>query len=147
MIRALFVIALMLLPAFPAAAAGVFKCVTEDGAVRYSATPCENGDTEKLDIENEPTDVDAVRERIENRREQVASLDEAETRAAEAEAEAQREAEQRAQQCTAARERLEKMMMERRMYRENGGQREYLTSEEMVQRRQEMRDKVAEYCN
>ncbi|HEX7048189.1 MAG TPA: DUF4124 domain-containing protein [Gammaproteobacteria bacterium] len=150
MTRALPALALlMLLPALPmetATAADVFKCVTENGVVRYSATPCQDGDVEKLDIENDPTDVAAVRERMENRAEKVAAIEEAATKAAEAEREAEKKAEERAEQCTTARERLTKMMMERRMYRENEGQREYLTSEEMVKRRQEMRDKVAELC-
>lgn len=151
MMRALPALALlMLLPALPmetATAAGVFKCVTENGVVRYSASPCQDGDVEKLDIENAPTDIDAVRERMENREEQVAAIEEAATKAAEAEREAEKKAEVREQQCTAARERLTKMMMERRMYRENEGQREYLTSEEMLKRHQEIRDKVAELCS
>lgn len=150
MMRAFPALALLvLLPALPmetATAAGVFKCVTENGVVRYSATPCQDGDVEKLDIDNDPTDIDAVRERMENREEQVAAIEEAATKAAEAEREAQKKAEEREQQCTGARERLAKVMTERRMYRENEGQPEYLTSEEILQRRQEMRDKVAELC-
>jgi len=139
-------VVMTLLHAPPASAAGVFKCVTENGVVRYSSTPCDDGRTEQLDIENPPTDIDAVRERAEQRKEKVEALNEEEARAAEAKQEAAQQADERAKLCATARERLEKSLMERRMYRERDGEREYLSSEEMVAKRQELQEKVAEYC-
>ncbi len=142
----LAILAGLALFAFDVSGAEVFRCVTENGVVRYSDMPCTDGKTERLDITSRPTDPDAVTARNRARTEQVDALEQADAAAREATADAEKKKEERAAACASARERLEKMLMERRMYRENDGEREYLTSDEMVQRRQDAGDKVNELC-
>lgn len=138
--------ALLLMLPFAVNAAEVFKCVTENGVVRYSDAPCADGRTERLDIESAPTDSSIAEERARERKEKIEAFDKADAESAKAAADAAKKKEEREAQCKSARERLDSMMMERRMYTEKDGQREYLSSEDIVRRREEQRDKVAELC-
>lgn len=138
--------AVVFLLAFNANAAEVYRCVTENGVVRYSDKPCTDGKADRLDIENKPTDPDAVRERNRERAEQVEAFERADEEADNAAADAAKKKQERETACAAARERLAGMLTERRMYRENNGEREYFSSDEIVKRRQEQQDKVNELC-
>lgn len=137
---------LLALPLLPAHGADVYRCVTDSGITRYSATPCEDGESRKLDIESRDTDAAAVDERIQERKERIASLEQAEAAAAEADRKAAEEAAKREQACAAARERLQKLMVARRVRTGEGKEQRYLDSAEIVQRRQEAQDKVNELC-
>lgn len=145
MMRAVAVFAFVLLLA-PASAAEVYRCTTENGVVRYSSTPCTDGEVRKLDIENDPTDAEAVDERIEKRGKKIEALEAAETEADKAAAEAARKAEERQQQCKAARDRLQRLMVARRVTVGEGENRRYLESEEIVQHRQDAQNDVNEFC-
>lgn len=137
---------LLLALALPAGGAEVYRCVTENGVVRYSDTPCRDGETEKLDIESRPTDESAVRERAQQRREQITALNQAEAEAEKAAAEARKQEEERAAQCAAARERYQKLQTARRVYTGEGDNREYLSAAEIEARRAEAAQKVGELC-
>ena len=139
-------LALPLLFLLPAEGADVYRCVTENGVVRYSDTPCRDGENEKLDIESRPTDDAAVEARTRQRKEQIADLNEAEAEARKARQEAQQETEKREQACKAARERLQQLQVARRVVTGEGEERRYLESAEIEERRQEAERKVAELC-
>lgn len=132
--------------AVPAAGADVYRCVTENGVVRYSDKPCADGETERLDIESRPTDKSAVKARVEQRKEQIAELDEARAAEREAKVALRDKAEKRKQECAAAHERLRKLQMARRVTTGEGEDRRYLESAEIEQRRKEAAQKVAEAC-
>ncbi|HEX6929424.1 MAG TPA: DUF4124 domain-containing protein, partial [Gammaproteobacteria bacterium] len=145
MTRPSVLVALALL-ATSVAGADVYRCVTENGVVRYGATPCRDGDAEKLAIESDPTDVQSVRERTENRKERIETLEEAEAEAGKAAADAAKKAEEKQRQCDAARDRLQRLMIARRVTVGEGENRRYLESEEIVQRRQDAGNDVKELC-
>lgn len=145
MIRLAAILAFVLLSA-PADAAEVYRCTTENGVVRYSSTPCTDGEARKLDIESKPTDNEAVEERAENREKKIETLDAADAEAEKAAAEAQRQKAEKQQQCDAARDRLQRLMIARRVTVGEGENRRYLESEEIVQHRQDAQDDVNRFC-
>lgn len=138
---------LLALPLLPADAADVYRCTGDDGVTRYSATPCEDGESRKLDIESHATNEAAVDERIEERKQQIATLNKAEASAREAEQKARQEAEKRVAACAAARKRQQELARARRVRTGEGEEQRYLEAGEIVQRRQEAARKVAELCS
>ena len=136
-----------LLPVAPATqASNVYRCVTESGAVKYADRPCTDGETEKLDIENRPTDREALQASAEQRRERIETLDAEEKAEQEAKAQQREEAREQATLCKAARERLERLLTSRRVTVTDEGEQRYLESEEIIQRRQDAQDQVNEFC-
>ena len=136
-----------LVPAHDAPAAEVYRCVTANGVVRYSDRPCRDGEVDKLDIESKPTDPAAVRERNAERSKEVEALERADAAQRKADAEAAKQATEQQAACTAARERLQRLLASRRVTTGEGADRRFLESEEIVQRRKEAQDKVNEVCS
>ncbi|HLU62042.1 MAG TPA: DUF4124 domain-containing protein [Gammaproteobacteria bacterium] len=137
---------LLALPGMADAKGGVYRCVTESGAVRYADRPCPDGKSEKLDIENRPTDPEAIRESAEQRRARLEALDRQAEVNAESEARRREREQERQRLCQAARDRLERLMRARRVTVDENGEQRYLESEEIIQRRQDAQDQVNEYC-
>lgn len=147
MIRRLSLLLLAgLLPALNAGGAEIYRCVTENGVVRYSDTPCKDGAVERLDIENKPTDPAAVQQRNQQRTEQVEAFERADADAAKAAAEAAKQQDERKAECAAARERLQRLLAARRVTTGEGEQKRFLESEEIEQRRKEAQDQVNALC-
>lgn len=140
---------LLSLQAFaPADAAEIYKCTNENGKLVYQNTPCANAESvEKLDIESNPTDPDAVKARQEARKEKLESFSEAAEKKREArEAEAKARKQQR-EECAAARERLAKLERAQRLTSTNEkGEVTYLPSEDLVRQREEARERVRKTC-
>lgn len=136
-----------LLLIFGVHAGPVYKCVAENGKVTYSDKACPDAKAEKLDIENRPTDPAAVKARSAARKEKVEAILESNQKSAEAKAEARKEKEEKQQACAQARERLTKMMDARRLYKTEGEERQYLSSEEIDATRKAAQDKIKELCD
>ena len=132
------------------ASSQIYKWTDEDGNVHFTDKPVE-GDAERVAIQSRRTDAERVQAQVQARAEAAA-------RAAEEEAAAQPQgptaeelqarAEQRAEQCAKYRERLQRFVQSRRIYREDeNGERVYLSEEEMQKAREDVENKVQEYCN
>ena len=131
----------------PAVGAEVYRCVTENGVVRYSDKPCSDGKVDKLAIDNKPTDPAAVEQQAQQRRQQLAEIEKSEKEAARAAEAAANEAAEKEKQCAAARKRLQELLGARRVTVTEDGEQKYLESDEIVRRRQEAQDKVDALCD
>ncbi|HET6630383.1 MAG TPA: DUF4124 domain-containing protein [Woeseiaceae bacterium] len=130
-------------------ASDIYKWVDENGIVHFGDLPAENADVEIVHISSQPTDPAAVRARIQARSQ--AGADAAETvpgaDALTEEEIAARERE-RAEKCTMYKERLQKFLTSRRLYREDeNGERVYLDEKETLAARAEVQEQVLEYCD
>lgn len=146
MIRHVLPLLLLLMP-LSASTADVYRCVTENGVIRYSDKPCADGKTDKLAIRSRPTDREAVQDRIENRKEQIKALEESDAKTAEAASKATEEKARRKQQCAVARERLQNLNAARRVTSGQGDDKRFLEADEIEARRKQAADRVAELCS
>lgn len=128
-------------------AGDIYKWTDDEGNVHYGDRPAPDGSYERLAIDSSPTDHERVAARIEGRREAARERRaEAEEAAASEEERRQVEAE-RAEKCAMYKERLQKFLQSRRLYREDeDGERVYLDEEETLAARNQVQDRVEEYC-
>lgn len=131
----------------PVEAADVFRCVTENGVVRYSDKPCDDGKVKKLDIENKPTDPAAAAAAAKQREQRLAELKKAEAEAQLSGKSAAEAAAARTEKCAQARERAQRLMSAHRVTEGAGQELKFLDSDEIEQRRQQAQDDVKEFCN
>lgn len=133
------------------AQADVYQWTDEQGNVHYGDRPMGAGAQERLDIRSAPTDPSAVRERSEARRQALAERREAAEEQAAGEPtpeELRAEREERQKKCSESRERLQKYLTSRRLYREGeDGERVYLDEEQMAVARARAQETVEEYCS
>lgn len=136
--------------ATPAAASEIYKWTDENGNIHFGDKP-EGDRPERVAIVSRATDRAAVSAQIAARNEARAERAEQEAAAAAAGPTAEEkaaEAADRARQCATYRDRMQKMVASRRIYRENAdGERVYLDEAEMLAARQQVEDQVSEYCN
>lgn len=119
-----------------ASAGEIYRYVDDDGIVYYVDRPTGAPTEVRLSIDSDPTDPAAVQARIAERRD--ASSDEAR---AEAEHTEQQE------KCRDYRERLERYVTSRRLYRENeAGERVYLDEAERQEARAKVEELIAQNC-
>lgn len=119
-----------------ALAGDIYRYVDDDGNVHYVDRPTGAPDEQRLSIRSDATDPALVQARVTERRE---ALDE------DAEAEAAR-AEQE-EKCRDYRERLERYVTSRRLYRENeAGERVYLDEAERAEARSKVEELIAQDC-
>lgn len=139
-----------------ALAAEIYKWTDADGNVHYGDRPTGDGVTvqtgvERVAIASSRTNSARVEAGVEARLERESARTEAATAAEESrkEAEAQRaEAEDRAEKCVAYRERLQKFLTSRRLYRvDDDGERDYLDDGQMDAARAQVQAQVEEYCS
>lgn len=128
----------------------IYKWTDEDGNVHFTDKPVEE-DAERVAIQSRRTNPERVKAQVQARTEAAARAAEEEA-AAEPQGPTQEElqarAEQRAKQCAKYRERLQRFVQSRRIYREDeNGERVYLSEEEMQKAREDVENKVQEYCN
>ena len=138
--------------ALPLAVAGeIYKWTDAEGNVHYGDRPSGAANEERVPISSAPTDPARVQAMVEARRETRAA--ERGARAAEREGEAspeeQRAAEEeRARKCADARERLQRFVTSRRLYREDeNGERVYLDEAESQAMRDRAQEQVLEFCS
>lgn len=144
-----FAIALLLAAGGAAVAGDIYKWVDADGNVHYEDRPV-GQDFERLSIQSQPTDRAAVAAQVQVDAEARAKAREArEAAAAEAPTreELQAAAEEKAQKCSDHRQRLQKMLTSRRIYREDpSGERVYLDEAQMQEARARVQSQVEEFC-
>lgn len=132
-------------------ASEIYKWTDRDGTVHYTDKPSADGTSERVAIESRSTDRQRVAAFNTARRDaRTEARDELEAAAAR-ESTAQEQArleEERAEQCTLFRERMQRFVQSRRLYREDDdGERVYLSEEEMQTARDDVQAKIEEYCN
>ncbi len=133
-----------------ASASEIYKWVDENGNAQYGDRPTE-GAIRLTSLESRSTNNAKVRKDTLARQERQFAADEAAAALAAqgpSKEELRAEAEQRAGQCQTYRGQLEKMVMSRRLYREDeNGEREYLDEDEMSSARARVQSQVEEYCS
>lgn len=129
-------------------ASDIYKWTDEDGNVHYSDTPTEGA--EHLEIESRPTDPAHVQAEVQARvdAEAIDAEEEANAPQGPTPEELQAEARERQEQCNKYTERQTQFTRSRRIYRmDEAGERVYYDEEEMQAARDDVDDKVREYCN
>ena len=139
-----------------AATSQIYKWVDADGNVHYGDRPTGDGATaqpgvERVAIASRRTNAEQVRSGVQARVERESERDDARAAAAEAQEEADKlkaEAEDRANKCTTYRERLERFITSRRLYRvDDSGERTYLDDSQIEAARARVQEQVEEYCS
>jgi len=141
---------LSLLVASAAFASEIYKWTDADGNVHYGDRPI-GEQVERVAIVSRPTDPARVQAMTQARAEARAETAEQEALlAAERPSEEalQAEARERADKCSTYRERLQKFVTSRRLYREDeDGERVYLDEDETLAARERVEDRIDEYCS
>ena len=131
-------------------ASEIYKWVDEDGGIHYGDRPTGAASEERLTVRSRPTNPEAVQSQV------VARLNAQTARATAAasapqgpsEEELRAEARERAEKCSTYRQRLEKFVQSRRLYREDeSGERVYLDEDETQAARERVQNQVEEYCS
>lgn len=131
-------------------ASEIYKWTDAEGNVHFEDRPSGAATEERLDITSSRTNPDRVRDIVQARNDARTERNEARAAAAEAEptAEELRAAEaERKDMCNTYKERLQKFVTSRRLYREDeNGERVYLDEEQTLAARTRVQEKVVEYC-
>jgi hypothetical protein len=132
-------------------AADVFMTKDAQGRPVYTDRP-DTLPAQRLDVKSNSTDTVAVKSRYEAEQQQMAAASKATDDAARKEAEARRAQEvtaaDRAKKCVELRDYYLKLMNARGLYEggEQGGERRYLTSEEIDSAREDAKRSMDEFC-
>ena len=144
-----FALTLVLIGASTTAVGQIYKWTDEEGNVHFSDTPV-GEEAEKVAIQSRRTNQERVQSQVEARAVAAAKSAEEEAAAVPAgptEEELQARLEERAKKCDTYRERLQRFVQSRRIYREDeNGERVYMTEEEMQDAREKVENQVQEYC-
>ncbi len=131
------------------AAGQIYKWTDEEGNVHFTDKPVAE-QAERVEIQSRRTDADKVQAQVQARADAAAKAAEeqaAATPQGPTEEELQARAEERAKQCTKYREKLQRFVQSRRIYREDeNGERVYLSDDEMQEAREKVENQVQEYC-
>ena len=146
-------VATMAMAAVGAHAQGIYKWTDAEGNVHYEDRPSDltQASSEMVALSSQRTSAAAVQAGVDARLERQ----EARAEAREAKREADQAAEEeraaaaaQAEQCTEYRQRLERMVMSRRLYKlDDAGERIYLDDAEMDQARSELQARIMEQCS
>ena len=145
-------VALMLaLPAASTAVAGeIYKWTDEEGNVHFGDIPVAQ-DSERVAIQSKPTNPERVQASVQARADaamKAAEVEAAATPQGPTAQELQARADERAKKCDTYREKLQRFVRSRRIYREDeNGERVYLDEEEMQAAREKAENQVQEYCS
>jgi hypothetical protein len=144
-------LALLLLLALAGTASGqIYKWTDEDGNVHFTDKPVAE-EAERVAIQSKRTDAAKVQAQVQARADAAAKAAEEEAAATPqgpTEEELQARLEERAKKCATYRERLQRFVQSRRIYREDeAGERVYLSEEEMQEAREKVENQVQEYCD
>jgi hypothetical protein len=136
--------------AAPAATGEIYKWTDAEGNVHYGDRPTGAGNEERLAISSSRTDPARVQATVQARQEARTRREESRANAAAgqpSEEELRAEAEERARKCETYRERLQKFVTSRRLYRhDENGERVYLDEAETEAARARVQEQVQEYC-
>ena len=133
----------------PAVAGEIYKWTDENGNVHYEDRPVGKTDMEHVDVVSRNTDNTVVQARVDADRErraaarQVASEAPPELTKKEIRAEQQ----ERQEKCQQYREQLQAFLRSTRLYKEDdGGERNYLSEDEVMAARSRVEGQIKEYC-
>ena len=144
-----FALMLVLIGASATAVGQIYKWTDEEGNVQYGDKPV-GEDTERVAIQSRRTNPERVQSQVQARADAAAKAAEEEAAAAPAgptAEELQARLDERAKKCDTYRERLQRFVRSRRIYREDeNGERVYMTEEEMQEAREKVEKQVQEYC-
>lgn len=148
---ALTLITMLVLTATGSVAVGqIYKWTDEEGNVHFTDKPVD-GEAECVAIRSRRTDPGRVQASVEARAEAAAKKTEEKAAVASqgpTEEELAAQAAERAKKCATYRERLQRFVQSRRIYREDeNGERVYLSEEEMQEARERVENQVQEYCD
>lgn len=151
LIASTMLLAGMIVAAGSAAASEIYKWTDENGTVHYGDRPIGANSAVRLDIISEPTDPERVQQIVQARNDARAERREADAARAANEPspeELRAKAEERAEKCTEYKDRLQKFVTSRRLYRhDENGERVYLDEEQTLAARAGVQEKVEEYCS
>ncbi|MEE8426615.1 MAG: DUF4124 domain-containing protein [Woeseiaceae bacterium] len=149
-LQALTLAALAVAVSAAALAGDVYKYIDADGNVYYVDRPTGEPSEQRLAIVSKPTDHSAVQARVQARVDVKNSAQEAAAVAPEepTREEIRAEREKRQQECQEYRDRLERFVQSRRLYREDEqGERVYLDEEQTRTARDRVAQQVQEHCD
>jgi hypothetical protein len=142
--------ALLLIAAATTAAGEIYKWTDEEGNVHFEDKPV-GEDSERVAIQSKRTNTQQVQSASQARAAAAAKAAEEEAAAipqGPTAEELQARADARAEKCATYRERLQRFVQSRRIYREDeNGERVYMTEEEMQEAREKVENQVQEYCS
>ena len=142
-------LALLLVTAGIVQAGQIYKWTDEDGNVHFGDTP-HGEDSERVAIQSRRTDSARVDAEIRSRSEAAAKKAEeegAQQPAGPTQEELEARLAERKKKCDSYREKLQRFVQSRRIYREDeNGERVYLSEEEMQEAREKVENQVQEYC-
>lgn len=128
----------------------IYKWTDEDGNVHYTDKPI-SSESEHLNIQSRNTSTETIDAELQAVQEQQAKLNETKAAAAveeQKDADLSAKADERAEKCSMYRERMTKFVQSRRLYREDeNGERVYLDEDQTEAARENVVQKVEEYCN
>lgn len=147
-IQQLSKIGLLLLGLTSAAlAAPVFTWTDDEGQVHFTDKPIDLS-VDLISVKSDPTDVDAIVEAREKENMSEEELSEEERQQRVADRLEQERQQVREENCRIAQENYDKLNTPRRLYEESAdGERRYLESEEIDDRREYAASQVAEWCD
>lgn len=141
---------LVLIGASATAVGEIYKWTDEEGNVHFGDKPVAE-DSVRVAIRSRPTNPERVQSQVQSRAEAAAKAAEeqaAATPAGPTAEELQARLEERAKKCDTYRERLQRFVRSRRIYREDeNGERVYMNEQEMQEAREKVENQVQEYCN
>lgn len=149
--QALALLLTLALTALGTTAAGqIYKWTDEEGNVHFTDKPVVE-EAERVAIQSRRTNPERVQATVQARADAAAKAAEekaAATPQGPTEEELQARLEERAKKCATYRERLQRFVQSRRIYREDeNGERVYLSEEEMQEARETVENQVQEYCD
>lgn len=132
-------------------ASDIYKWTDDNGIVHFGDTPSGAASAQIIDLDSKPTDPAAVETRVQSRvaaRNAAADAEAAALARQPTEEERRAEARQRVEKCTLYKNRLQKFVTSRRLYREDeNGERVYLDEAESLAARAKVQEQVLEYCD
>lgn len=151
---ALFVAGLAVAASGAVLAGDIYKWTDAEGNVHFGDRPSGAATEERLAVSSNPTDPDRVRDVVQARNAaRAARVERREAEAAapgaEPTAEEIRAAEaERKEKCATYKERLQKFITSRRLYRQDeNGERVYLDEDQTLAARARVQEQVVEHCN
>jgi hypothetical protein len=147
------ILLLAVIAAGTATAGEIYKWTDEEGNVHFGDHRPDGEETEKVAIQSKPTNPARMQAAAQARASAAAkSQDEAAAAAAAQQGptpeELQAQAEAKAEKCNTYRERLQKYLTSRRLYREDDtGERVYLDESETQAAREKVENQVQKYCS
>ena len=144
-----FALMLVLVGASAPAVGEIYKWTDEEGNVHFGDKPV-GEDPERVAIQSKRTNPERVESRMQARASAAAKAAEEEAAATPAgptEEEMQARLAERQEKCDSYRERLQRFVTSRRIYREDeNGERVYMSEEEMQEAREKVENQVQDYC-